>query len=53
VGYCVWEWAEYDDDGNRINERKVPAKLERIWDEHAQGTYLLTPETTRTWPWTN
>ncbi len=40
VGYCVWEWVEYDHDGNRVNETEVPVKLEKIWDEHVQGEGL-------------
>ncbi len=37
VGYCVWEWVEYDHDGNRVNKTEVPIKLEKIWDEYVQG----------------
>ncbi len=37
VGYCVWEWVEYDDDGNRVIEPAIPGKLEQIWNEHVQG----------------
>ncbi|KAH6854786.1 hypothetical protein B0I37DRAFT_350056 [Chaetomium sp. MPI-CAGE-AT-0009] len=32
VGYCVWEWYEYDEKGKRVKDDRRPAKLQAIWD---------------------
>ncbi|KAK3298685.1 uncharacterized protein B0H64DRAFT_454153 [Chaetomium fimeti] len=32
VGYCVWEWFEYDEKGKQVMESRRPAKLQAIWD---------------------
>jgi RimJ/RimL family protein N-acetyltransferase len=33
VGYCAWEWFDYDEMGKRVVEKHRPARLQTIWDE--------------------
>ena len=37
VGYCVWEWYEYDEKYKRIDEAYRPTKVQAIWD--LMGTF--------------
>lgn len=47
VGYCAWEWFEYNELGKRVIEKDTPAGLRRIWDElgnlHTLSTLGASP----------
>jgi hypothetical protein len=33
VGYCAFEWFEYDENGKMVLEKQRPARLQAIWDK--------------------
>jgi hypothetical protein len=33
VGYCAFEWFEYDENGKMVLEKQRPARLQAVWDK--------------------